>query len=196
MVKRFRAEKQDDRYDEHSPFIVRKPYVRLWQMIFFGLFMTITIFGSIYYGNEAIRNFIVMLFGMLIIILMYFIQNTYFDEKTATEFQSSVYAGAMRSNTMLSFILYQDSNIFYFDQRYMQEFTGASRHHNFDHVMETLGVNSKTRERIVEAVRTSKFFEFEHKFFDGDKRSSAIIGVYPIQRPKGFSYLSVYRIRD
>ena len=188
--------KTDDSYTENSPFIIRKPYVRLWQMILLGLGMTIAIYASIYYANEATRNFIVMLFGMLIIILLYFIQNTYFDEKTATEFQCSVYSGAMRSNTMLSFILHQNCGIYYFDQRYLNEFKQSSHLHDFDHIMDSLIISDKQREKIAESVRNMRFYEFEHKFFDGEKRSTLIIGVYPILRPKGFAYLSIYRVRD
>lgn len=196
MAKKRKKEVIEERYNEQSPFIVRRPYVRLWQMILFGLGMTLAIYGSIYYGSESIRNLIIMLMGMLIIILFYFIQNTYFDEKTATEFQCSVYSGAMRSNTMLSFILYQNCGIYYFDQRYLHEFAGASHMHDFDRIMDSLGVNEKGRDKIADAIRNMRFFEFEHQFFDGDKRSKAIIGIYPINRPKGFAYLSVYRIRD
>jgi hypothetical protein len=185
----------ENRYSDESPFIVRAPLMRLWQMIFFGLGMTIIIYASIYYGTENLRNFIVMLFGILIIILLYFIQNTYFDEKTATEFQCSVYAGAMRSNTILSFILQQNCVIYYFDQRYLNEFPAAAHMHSFDNIMESLGIAEKQREKIAEAVRNLKFMEFEHKHFDGASRSYLIIGIHPIHRPQGYVYLSVSRVK-
>jgi hypothetical protein len=186
----------EENYTEDSPFLIRRPLVRLWQMIFFGLAMTVTIYASIYYGSENLRNFIVMLFGILIIILLYFIQNTYFDEKTATEFQCSVYAGAMRSNTMLSFILYQNCGIYYFDQRYLSEFRTSTHMHNFDNIMHSLGISDKQREKIAECVRTLKFYEFEHKAFDGQSRNNLIIGVYPLHRPKGYVYLSIHKNKD
>ena len=188
--------KRDYSYSENSPFVVRKPMLRLWQMMFFGFAMTVTIFASIYFGGQNVRDFVVMLFGVIIIILFYFIQNSYFDEKTATEFQCSVYAGAMRSNTMMSFILHHDCGIYYFDQRYLNEFSNASSFHNFEHIMDNLQVNNDMRKKIATAVQDSKYFEFEHKMQEGTKRGSLLIGVYPISRPNGFSYLSIYRIKD
>lgn len=193
MAKRKR---RDYSYSENSPFVVRKPMLQLWQMMIFGFVMTLTIFCSIYFAGQNVRDFVVMLFGVIIIILFYFIQNSYFDDKTATEFQCSVYAGAMRSNTMLSFILHQDCGIYYFDQRYLNEFEGANNLHSFDHIMDNLQVKDDMRNKIANAIQDSKFFEFEHKYFSSNKRSTLLIGVYPITRPSGFSYLSIYRIKD
>jgi hypothetical protein len=178
-------------YHENSPFLVRKPLVRLWQMVLFGLFMTTAMFGAIYYGGPGVADFVIILFGVLIIILLYYINNTYFDEKTAGEFQSSVFSGAMRCNTYLTFILYQDASVYYLDQRYTTEVLNASNNHDLDNILGTLSIENADKDKIIKCTQYLEKHEFNHTFFDGQKRVHVLVKVTPLMRPRGFVSLTL-----
>ena len=177
---------------DRSAFTIRRPKLKLWHLGIIGLLIATAIFLSIFYGNEIIRNTVIVLVSAAIVGLIYLIQNRSFDERTATEFQSSVFSGAMRSNSLLTFIIYRDGSVFYHDPRYSQTFPKGTPNHNVDQFLTTIGLQSKDKIHIYDAIKDLTKAEFEYLYNDEVRKNIPLkIGVYPLQRPEGFVAVNV-----
>lgn len=176
---------------DKSPFTPRKPKLRLWHLALLGILIAATLFFAHYYASVAIRNTIVIIISLAITLLIYLVQHRGFDEKTASEFQSLIFSGSMRSNTLVTLILYRDGSVFYLDPRYAMNFPNAKASHNFDQFLTTIGLSDKDKIYIYESMRQGGKSEFEYNFRAGGITTPLKIGIYPIQRPEGFLNFSV-----
>lgn len=176
---------------DRTPFTPRQPRLKLGHMVVIGILVATAIFVSVAYAGPAFRDTVIILTAASIVGLIYSIQTRSYDDKTAAEFQSLVFSGSMRSNTLLTLILYRDGSIFYLDPRYALNFPKASPNHNLDQFLTTLGLANDDKVHIYDAIKDLAKSEFDYIFHDARNDIPLRIGVYPIQRPDGFACLNI-----
>ena len=177
-------------HDKNS-FYIRQPQLKLWHMGIIGVLIAAAIMVSINSRSTVVQESVTIIVTLSIIGLLYILQNRGLDNRTASEFQSLVYSGAMRVNSLLTVIIYSDGSVFYMDPRYLTNFTQGSPHHNLDQFLTTMGVESANKIHIYDAIRDHERAEFEYVYKAGRKNAPLRIGVYPLERPEGFTVLTV-----
>ncbi len=180
----------------NSGFTVRQPKLKLWHMGLIGSLIAAAILVSIHSGSDIVQSLVTIIITLGIVSLLYLMQNRGLDDRTATEFQSLVYSGAMRINSILTLILYRDGSIFYLDQRYAEDFTNGSPYHNLDQFLSNMGLESANKIYIYDAIKDLKKAEFEYVYKEGRKSAPLRIGVYPLARPEGFVVMNVWESKN
>lgn len=176
---------------DKSNFVIRQPRLKLWHMAIIGFSIAAAILLSMNSSSDLFRGVIVIIITLSILALLYLMQSSGADQRSAAEFQALVYSGAMRVNSLLTLILYRDGSIFYLDQRYSTHFTNGSPYHNLDQFLTTMGLESVNKVFVYDAIRDLTKVEFEYVYKEGRKSAPLRIGIYPLERPEGFVVLTV-----
>ena len=181
---------------DNSPFSPRKPRLSPLHILGIGIFSVFIILIAASSSISWFKYGVIFLNGASLSALIFIIQNRNFDDKTAAEFKSLIFSGAMRSNTLLSLIVYKDGSIFYLDSRYAQNFERGSPNDNLDQILSAISIPHTEKGKIYDAVIAGDKTEFEFAYPNGKLVTKLIIGIYPIVRPEGFVSISVFQKVD
>lgn len=176
---------------DKNSFNIRQANLKFWHIVVIGTCVAAAILTSINSSSTTIQSAMTIIITLSMIGLLYALQSRGLDNSTASEFQSLVFSGAMRINSLLTVIMYRDGSIFYMDPRYSTDFSQGSPHHNLDQFLSNMGLESVNKIHIYDAIRDLTKAEFEYVYKMGRKSSPLKIGIYPLSRPEGFIVLNV-----
>jgi hypothetical protein len=178
---------------DKSPFTMRKPTLKIWHIMLVGILVAVSVLLAAELESKLLLNLVTVIIAISVVTLLYIAQNKTFDDKTATEFQALVFSGTMRSNTLLTAIVYRDGSVFYLDPRYIRNFEKASANHSLDQFLTTLEVPQEDKLKIYDAIRGTHNADIDFNF-KTDKNPVALkIGVFHLHRPEGFVNISIMK---